>query len=439
MSEKQPSGENPRTSSALPPEHLLLQAPKSPKLLPPPGHSKKRRRLFAIIGMALAIVIGFFLFLFFTRKPKPAPPPPPVRVSTTNATQGNIGIYVNALGLVTPLATITVSSQVTGQLTNVNFEEGQMVKAGDLLTQIDDRPFQAQLTAAEGTLERDQALLAEARLDLERYQKAAAQNAIPKQQLDDQLALVQQDAGTVKFDQGQVETAKVQLAYCRITSPISGRVGLRLVDAGNLVQTGSTNGLAVLTQLQPITIIFSVAEDYLPQIQHQWAIGNHMTAFAYDRAQQTNISSGSVLALDNLIDTATGTIRLKSIFTNADNALFPNQFVNVRLLVDTLTNKTLIPSSAVQRNAQSAFVFVVKSDETVEMRTVQTDVTDGETTSVEGVKPGEVVVTDNFNRLQDKARVAPRKPGDNAADKGNSQDGGSQKKSGKDKKTEQKQ
>jgi multidrug efflux system membrane fusion protein len=209
-----------------------------------------------------------------------------------------------------------------------------------------------------------------------------------------------------------VDNAKVQLDYCRIASPISGRVGLRLVDPGNLVQATSTSGLAVVTQLQPITVIFSVAEDYLPQIQHQLGLGNHMTVAAYDRAQQTNLSTGSILALDNLIDSGTGTIRLKAIFTNEDNALFPNQFVNAKLLIDTLHGQTLIPASAVQRNGQATFVYVLTGTNTVAMRTVKVGITDGDTTAVEGVKAGEVLVTDNFNRLQDGIKVSQRKPED---------------------------
>jgi multidrug efflux system membrane fusion protein len=343
-----------------------------------------------------------------------------------------MGIYVEALGAVTPVATVTVPTQVSGQLTKVNFVEGQMVRVGDLLAEIDARPFQAQLDSAEGQLQRDQALLAEARTNLARYQAAYAQKAIPKQQLDDQSALVDQNAGTVKLDQGQVDSAKVQLGYCRITSSIAGRVGLRLVDPGNIVQSSSTNGIVVITQLQPITVIFSVAEDYLPQIQRQLALGNHMTVQALDRAQQTNLATGSILAMDNQIDSETGTIRLRAIFTNDDNALFPSQFVNAKLLIDTLHGQTLIPASAVQRNGTNTFVYVLSREPvaqtnttnvaaagtnsqpagpsfTVEMRAVTVGATDVESAAVEGVEPGEVLAADNFNRLEDKAIVTPRR------------------------------
>lgn len=384
-------------------------APPSPPHNPPNSAPPKKHRVRTVIIILIVLFVGFLLYRVFTRKPKASPPPQPTRVSTTNAMKGDIGVNVSALGSVTPLATVTVVSQVTGQLAKVNFDEGQLVNKGDLLAQVDERPFQAQLTAAEGQLERDQALLAQAQINLKRYQAASDKNAIPKQQYEDQLALTHQDEGTVKFDQGQVDNAKVQLGYCRIVSPISGRVGLRLVDSGNVVQASSTNGIAFLTQLQPITIIFSVAEDYLPQIQHQLANGNHMTVTAFDRAQQTKLATGSVLALDNLIDSTTGTIRLKSVFSNEDNTLFPNQFVNVQLLIDTLKDKTLIPASAVQRNAQAAFVYVVKSDETVEMRTVKTEATDGNITAVDGLQPGELIVTDNFNRLSDGAKISERK------------------------------
>jgi multidrug efflux system membrane fusion protein len=401
-----------QTQTPQQPQPTHEAKPKSPET-PPKSPPKKGGCLPWIIVLVIILCVGGLVALLFFRKPKPAAPPPPTRVSTTNATTGDIGIYVSALGSVTPLATVGVSSQVTGALTKVNYAEGDMVKAGDLLVQIDERPFQAQLTAAEGQLERDQALLEEARMDLKRYQSAVSQGgAIPRQQYEDQLALTHQDEGTVKYDQGQVDNAKVQLGYCRIVSPISGRVGLRLVDPGNIVQASSTNALVVLTQLQPITIIFAVAEDYLPQIQHQLAIGNRMTVEAYDRTQQTRLASGNVLALDNQIDSNTGTVRLRSLFANEDNALFPNQFVNVSLLIDTLRNKTLIPASAVQRNAQVAFVYVV-TNETAQMRTIKVDATDGNVAAVDGLQPGETIVTDNFNRLQDGAKISERKPGDN--------------------------
>jgi len=364
------------------------------------------------VFLAVVCALGAILVHLILNRPKPAVVARPVQVSTTTARQGDMGIYVEALGAVTPVATVAVPSQVTGQLTNVNFVEGQMVGAGDILAEIDARPFLAQLESAEGQLQRDQALLAEAKMDLARYQSAYEQKAIPKQQLDDQAALVDQDTGSVKYDQGQVDNAKVQLGYCHITSSIAGRVGLRLVDPGNIVQSSSTNGIVIITQLQPITVVFSVAEDYLPQIQRQLGLGNHMTVQALDRAQQTNLATGSVLAMDNQIDSETGTIRLRAIFTNDDNVLFPSQFVNVKLLVDTLHGQTLIPASVVQRNGTNTFVYVLQEDNTVEMRTVKVGATDGEASAVEGVTPGEVLAADNFNRLQDKATVTPRRTDD---------------------------
>jgi len=268
------------------------------------------------------------------------------------------------------------------------------------------------LVSAEGQLARDQALLAEARMDLERYKGAYEQRAIPKQQLDDQQALVDQDIGTVKYDQGQVDNAKVQLGFCSITSSVSGRIGLRQIDPGNIILSSSTNGIAVVTQLQPITVIFAVAEDYLPQIQHQLALGNQMAVQALDRAQETNLASGVVLALDSQIDTGTGTIRIRAVFNNENNALFPNQFVNAKLLIDTLHNQTLIPTSTIQRNGQATFVFVVKPDQTAELRTVKVVVTDGDAAAVQGVKPGEVLAADNFNRLQNGVKLTVRKADD---------------------------
>ena len=265
---------------------------------PPPAqpHSapKKGGVWFALAILVVVCAVGLILYHVIASRPKAAPAARPVQVSTTTARQGEMGVYVEALGTVTPIATVTVPSQVSGQLTRVNFVEGQMVRPGDLLAEIDSRPFQAQLESAEGQLQRDQALLAEARMDLTRYQAAYEQKAIPKQQLDDQAALVEQDAGSVRYDQGQVDSARVQLGYCRITNTVAGRAGLRLVDPGNIVSASSTNGVVVITQLQPITVIFSVAEDYLPQIQRQLALGNQMAVQALDRAQETNLATGSV-------------------------------------------------------------------------------------------------------------------------------------------------
>ena len=329
-------------------------------------------------------------------------------IATASAQKGDIGTYVNALGVVTPVKTVSVKSRVDGQLMSVNYIEGQMVRAGDSLVEIDPRPYQAQLTQAEGQLARDQALLENARVDLDRYQTAYSRNAIPKQQLDTQVATVHQFEGTVKLDQGQVDNAKLQITYSHITAPFSGRVGLRLVDAGNIVHATDANALAVITQLQPITVIFSVAEDYLPQIQQQLRAGKILPVDAFDRAQAKKLATGTLQTLDNQIDTTTGTLKLKAVFTNQDESLFPNQFVNARLLVDTLHNATLVPNTVIQRNAESAFVYLLKPGQTVAVQTITVGTTDGHTSAVEGIEPGAVVAADNFNRLTDGAKVTVR-------------------------------
>ena len=326
-------------------------------------------------------------------------------VGTVAARQGDIGTYVNALGVVTPLNTVSVKSRVDGQLVKVNYQEGQMVRAGDPLLEIDPAPFQASLVQVEGQLARDSALLENAYVDLDRYKEAFAKNAIPKQQLDTQAATVHQYEGTVKLDQGQVDNAKIQLAYCHIAAPISGRVGLRLVDAGNIVHASDANSLLVITELQPITVIFNVAEDYLPQIQQQLRTGKILAVDAFDRAQTKKLATGTLQTLDNQIDTTTGTVRLKAIFPDEDESLFPNQFVNARLLVDTVHNATLVPNTVIQRNAESAFVYVLKPDQTVAVRSITVGTTDGNASAVEGIAPGAVVVADNFNRLTDGAKV----------------------------------
>lgn len=359
----------------------------------------------------LVLALGVGVFLYFHRPaPKPKQAPSPVAVTTASVRTGDIGVYVKAIGLVTSLQTVKVTSFASGQLLSVNYLEGQMVKKGDLLIEIDPAPYQAQLTTAQGQYERDKALLEQARLDLQRYELAFTNHSIPKQQLDSQAALVRQTEGTLKFDLGQVQSAEVNLSYTRITSPVTGKVGLRLVDPGNAVIANSTTGLVFVTQMQPITVIFSVAEDYLLQIRDQLKLGHPMQVEVFDRSQQRKLATGTLLTIDNLIDVATGTIRLRAIFENEDNALFPNQFVNARLLIQTQRGVTLVPANALQMNPQGAFVYVVTTNHTASVRMVTTGTTDDVNTAVKGVNPSETVIIDNFNRLQDGAKVTPRAP-----------------------------
>jgi multidrug efflux system membrane fusion protein len=334
----------------------------------------------------------------------------PVMVTTAVAHQGDIGIYLSALGSVTPVYTVTVTSRVQGEITQVYYHEGQMVRKGDPLIEIDPRPYQAALTQVEGQLAHDQAVLNEAKIDLERYKQALDRNAIAKQQYEDQEQVVLQDEGTVKNDEGQLANAKVNLVYTHITAPIAGRVGLRLVDPGNIVQANSTTALVVITQLQPITVIFSIAEDQLSQIQQQLRKGKKLTVDALDREASTKLASGTLLTLDNVIDPTTGTLKLKAIFDNSDGALFPSQFVNIKLLVDTQHNVTLIPTPAIQRNAQGAYVYVIKNDQTAAIRTITSGTTDGTVTAVQGLEPQEVVAVNGFDKLLDGAKVAIRTP-----------------------------
>jgi multidrug efflux system membrane fusion protein len=344
-------------------------------------------------------------------KTKATPAPPKITVTTATAQKGNIGVYLDAIGTVTPVYTASISSQVNGIVIAVHYKEGQQVRKGELLIEIDSRPYRATLLQAQGAFERDQNLLAQARMDLERYRAAWARNAIAKQILDDQEKLVLQDEGTVKNDQGTVQYDQIQVDYCRIAAPIAGRVGLRLVDPGNVVQSAGSVTLAVITQLSPITVIFTIPEDNLGQVEARLRAKAKLPVDAYDRTAQKKIASGQLLTLDNQIDTTTGTVKGRAIFNNnKDDGLFPNQFVNTRLLVNTLQDVTLIPASAIQQNGQASFVYVVQNN-FAHLRSIKTGVTDGGVTQVDGINPGDVVANSSFDKLQDNvAVVAAAKP-----------------------------
>jgi multidrug efflux system membrane fusion protein len=387
-----------------------------------------RRALWPLVGLLVLAALAWIVL---------RPHPQPMRtgrfalsgampVVTATAEKGDMPVILNALGTVTPLATVTVQAQIAGQLVEVAFKEGQEVNKGDFLAQIDPRPYQAALEQLQGQLAKDQALLRGAEIDLARYQKLAKQNSIAQQQADDQLYLVHQYEGTVKSDEAQVDNAKINLGYCHIVAPITGRIGLRLVDPGNYVQVGNATasatgnstsigtatGIAVITQMKPISVIFTLPEDNLPAVLKRIAAGAKLQVTVFDRSGQTKLATGQLATLDNQIDPTTGTLKYRAIFDNSDEMLFPNQFVNVQLLLDTMTGATVIPSAAIERGAPGTFVYVVKPDNTVTVQKVTLGPSDSQDVAVTaGLEPGAEVVVDGADKLREGAKVRAVAPG----------------------------
>jgi membrane fusion protein, multidrug efflux system len=367
-----------------------------------------RRILFAVTVVVALLCVWLLIHLFSKPKAKPAGPQP-IPVAVAPVKLGNIDVYIDALGTVTPVYTVTVVSRVAGEITEVRFKEGQNVKKNDLLAVIDPRPYVAALLQAQGQLSRDEAALKNARIDLVRYQNSYKEHAIPEQQLATQQATVDQDEGTVKVDQGNLAAAQVNVDYTRIVSPIDGRVGLRNIDPGNVVPANGTAGLCVITQLQPITVIFTVAEDELGDVTAQMATGRTMAVQALDRGKQHQIATGALLTVDNQVNTTTGTVRARATFANARNELFPNQFVNARLLVKTLTQVNLVPQAAIQRNNDTAFVYAVQPDSTVKSVNVTILASEAGTSAITGVTAGDQLVADGFDKLQNGSKIVERK------------------------------
>jgi len=370
-------------------------------------HSRKRRPWLGWL-IFLLVVAGVFLLVRKHKSQEDAsattPPPQIPNIKVAEAHRGSIGYYVEALGTVTPVASVNLYSQVNGQVVAVHYSEGQIVHRGDSLLDIDPRPYEAQLQESEGQLEHDQAVLKQAEMDLARYEQASTPGALARQTFEDQQSTVEQYKGTVKNDVGQVQYAKVQLSYCHLTSPINGRVGLRLVDPGNTIFSGSSSPIVVITQLQPITVVFNVAEDNLSQVHDQILHRSGLPVDAFDRSQQVKLATGKLLTLDNQVDTATGTVRFRGQFENKELNLYPNQFVNARLLVKTLTDAVLVPSAAIQRNGTQAFVYIVDGD-TVKTQNVTELTTDGDVSAVDGLNDGAIVPVTGFDKLQQGAKI----------------------------------
>jgi multidrug efflux system membrane fusion protein len=391
------------TGSHIGPDHQL----------PPPHRSGLIRIL---VWVVILLLFGLLFWWILTHHVQSAARPAgrrgaaggAVTINTVTANKGSIGVYLQAIGTVTPVYTDTINAQVTGTITQVLYRESQLVHKGQPLIQIDPRPFAANVLTAQGALERDTNLLAQAQMDLKRYQDAWARNAIPKQTLDDQEKLVLQDQGTVKADQGTLQYDQVQLAFCHITSPIDGRVGLRLVDPGNLATASSTTALVVITQMQPITVVFTIPEDSVTQLQQQMRLGKPLPVDAYDRSEQNKLAAGKLLSTDNQIDTTTGTLKLRAIFDNKNNLLFPNLFVNARLLLKTLDNVILIPTSAIQHNGDASFVFLIQNGE-AHIHNIKPGVSEGPNTEVQGLNAGDVVADSSFEKLQDGSKVTVTK------------------------------
>lgn len=377
----------------------------------------KRLRTLLGIGLGLAIVAGAGWYM---SQPGSAPPArqgggrfasgAAVPVGLATAAKGNIPITIRALGTVTPLATVNVKTQITGQLMDVYFKEGQAVKQGDLLALVDPRPYDVALQQAIGQQQKDEALLKNAQADLERYKKLVAQDSIARQQYDTQIALVRQYEAALVIDQALVDAAKLNVTYTRIVAPLTGKIGLRMVDKGNYVTMGDATSICVIIQVQPISVIFTIPEDTLPSVRKRLAAGANLEVRVFDRSQKNELALGRLDTTDNVIDTTTGTVRLRAVFENADESLFPNQFVNVRLLVDTVTDATVVPIAAIQRGQPGTFVYLVKPDDTVTIRVVELGASDGDRVAItKGLQVGDNVVVDGVDRLRDGAKI--RRPG----------------------------